>query len=179
MAFPAPVFVVGSYDASGRANLATVAWGGLCCSDPPCIAIALREATATYKNILAREAFTVSIACEAQMKLADFCGLVSGASVDKFARAGMTPQRGELVDAPYAVEFPMVLECKLVKSIPLGLHTQFVGQILDVKVDAAVLGRDDIVDMEKLRPLIFAPDSTAYHGVGARVGQGFSEGKSI
>ena len=39
------------------------------------------------------------------------------------------------VDAPYVGEFPMVLECQLIHHHKLGLHTQFVGQIEDVKVD--------------------------------------------
>jgi flavin reductase (DIM6/NTAB) family NADH-FMN oxidoreductase RutF len=179
LVFPAPVFVVGTYDDTGRPNIATIAWGGLCCSDPPCVAISLREATYTYENLVKREAFTVNIPGEAQMRVADFCGLVSGRLVDKFVRAGLTAVRGEHVDAPAVVEFPMVLECKLVRTVPLGLHTQFIGQILDVRVESALLGPGDIVDLEKLRPLVFAPDSTAYHGMGPKIGQGFSEGKEV
>lgn len=50
--YPTPVLIVGTYDAEGRPNVMTVAWGGICCSDPPCVAIALRKGTYTYGNIV-------------------------------------------------------------------------------------------------------------------------------
>ena len=71
---------------------------------------------------------------------ADYVGIASGRDVDKFAVAGLTPVRSELVDAPYAEEFPVVLECRLLHIVEIGLHTQFIGEIVDVKADRAVLG---------------------------------------
>ncbi len=59
--YPTPVFVVGTYDAAGKANVMTVAWGGICCSKPPCVAISLRKATYTYGNLMQRRAFTISL----------------------------------------------------------------------------------------------------------------------
>ena len=50
--FPAPVWCVGSYDANGNPNVMTIAWGGICCSIPPCVTISLRKATYTYGNII-------------------------------------------------------------------------------------------------------------------------------
>ena len=58
--YPTPVLIVCTYDGEGRPNGMTVAWGGICCSDPPCIAVALREATYSYGNLMHRRAFTVS-----------------------------------------------------------------------------------------------------------------------
>jgi flavin reductase (DIM6/NTAB) family NADH-FMN oxidoreductase RutF len=31
---PAPVWVVGTYDAAGKANVMTASWVGICCSKP-------------------------------------------------------------------------------------------------------------------------------------------------
>lgn len=139
--YPTPVFVVGTYDQTGQPNAMTAAWGGICCSQPPCVAISLRKATATYGNILARRAFTISIPSKRHVKQADYLGLVSGRGVDKFAATKLTPVKSELVDAPYVEEFVLVLECKLAHTIELGLHTQFVGEILDVKAEETVFGR--------------------------------------
>jgi flavin reductase (DIM6/NTAB) family NADH-FMN oxidoreductase RutF len=125
--YPTPIWVVGTYDKQGKPNIMTIAWGGICCSKPPCIAISLRKATYSYGNIVERKAFTVNVPSVAYAKQADFCGMVSGRDVDKFAAAGLTPVRSDLVDAPFVQEFPMILECKLVHTIELGLHTQFVG----------------------------------------------------
>lgn len=41
--FPAPVFMVGSYDAVGKANVMNAAAAGTCCLRPPCIYVSLRR----------------------------------------------------------------------------------------------------------------------------------------
>ena len=138
--FPTPTWVVGTYDQQGRPNVMTAAWGGICCSDPPCLAVSLRKATYTYGNLMAQRAFTVSVPAESQVQAADYFGLVSGRDTDKFAATGLTPVRSDLVNAPYVAEFSLVLECRVVQVIELGLHTQFVGRILDVKAEEATLG---------------------------------------
>jgi flavin reductase (DIM6/NTAB) family NADH-FMN oxidoreductase RutF len=157
----------------------TASWGGICCSRPPCIAVSLRKATYTYGNIVARKAFTVSIPSEAHVREADYFGVVSGRDVDKFTVAKLTPVRSALVDAPYVKEFPMIVECKLAHTIELGLHTQFVGEVVDVKVDETALGSDQTADIKKVRPLVFAPDTQAYYGIGPFIAQAFSVGHKI
>jgi len=58
----------------------------------------------------------------------------------------------ELVNAPYIEEFPMVLECKLLHTLEIGLHTQFVGEIVDLKVDEDLVGDKGTPDIEKVKP---------------------------
>ena len=41
---PVPAWIVGSYDKQGKPNGMTAAWGGICCSQPPCLAVSLRAA---------------------------------------------------------------------------------------------------------------------------------------
>jgi flavin reductase (DIM6/NTAB) family NADH-FMN oxidoreductase RutF len=175
--YPTPVLVIGTYDTAGKANIMTASWAGICCSQPPCLAVSLRKATYTYGNIVARKAFTVSIPSESHLKQADYAGLVSGSATDKFAAAKLTEVRSALVDAPYVGEFPVVIECRLLHTFELGLHTQFVGEILDVKADKSVLGPGGRVDIAKLKPLVFAPDTQTYHGIGPHLGQAFSVGE--
>ena len=43
--FPTPVLLVGTYDREGKPNLMSAAWGGICNSQPPSIAVSLRKAT--------------------------------------------------------------------------------------------------------------------------------------
>jgi len=157
----------------------TASWGGICCSQPPCVAVSLRKATYTHGNILARKAFTISIPSEDHVQQADYFGLVSGRSGDKLAATKLTPVRSELVDAPYVKEFPLIVECKLAHVIELGLHTQFVGEILDVKAEETVLGKGGFVDIKMMNPLVFTPDTQSYYGVGAFVGKAFSVGKTL
>jgi flavin reductase (DIM6/NTAB) family NADH-FMN oxidoreductase RutF len=177
--YPTPVLVVGTYDSAGKANVMTASWGGICCSRPPCVAVSLRKATQTYTNLLGRKAFTLSLPSEKHLQQIDYFGLVSGRETDKLAVAGLTAGRSEKVDAPYVSEFPLVLECRLAHTLELGLHTQFIGEIVDVKADPAVVTPARTVDVEKLRPLVFAPDSQAYYGIGAALGKAFAVGQPL
>ena len=177
--YPTPVLVVGSYDADGRPNVMTAAWGGIACSKPPCVSVSLRAATATHGNIVARKAFTISLPNGAQVAAADYFGLVSGRKVDKFAATGLTPARSELVDAPYVAEFPLVVECEVTAVHELGLHTQFIGEVKDVKIDEACLDDGGHIDVGKLDPLAFAPDTGAYFVLGALAGRAYSVGKTF
>ena len=177
LVYPTPVFVVGTYDKEGKPNVMTAAWGGICCSQPPCVAVFLRKATYTHGNIVARKAFTISIPSEDHVKQADYFGMVSGRDVDKFAESGLTPVKSELVDAPYVKEFPLILECRLVHTFELGLHTQFVGEIVDVKAEESVMGKGRMADIRKVKPLSFAPDTQGYYGTGDFIGKAFSVGK--
>lgn len=175
---PTPVFLVGTYGTDGKPNIMTASWGGICCSKPPCVSVSLRKATYSHGSIVERKAFTINIPSENQAKGADYCGLVSGLVTDKFAEAGWTPVRSELVDAPYVKECSLVVECKLVHIFELGLHTQFVGEVLDVKADKEVM-KDGGLDVLKVKPLIFTPDTREYYGVGKFVGKAFSLGEKI
>jgi flavin reductase (DIM6/NTAB) family NADH-FMN oxidoreductase RutF len=177
--YPTPVWCVGSYDTDERPNVMTIAWGGICCSSPPCVTISLRKATYTYGNIMQRKAYTLSVPSEKYVAVADYFGIVSGRSEDKFARTGLTPVKSELVDAPYIAEFPMVLECRVIHHYEIGLHTHFVGEIMDVKVEESALGDDGKADMQKVRPIVFSPDTDAYHAVGQFVGKAFDIGKKL
>jgi flavin reductase (DIM6/NTAB) family NADH-FMN oxidoreductase RutF len=177
--FPTPVWVVGTYDAAGKANVMTAAWGSICCSKPPCLAVSLRKATYSYGNIVFRQAFTISVPSEAHVREADYFGMVTGKEVNKFAAARLTPVGSTLVDAPYVKEFPLVLECKVIHTIEIGLHTQFIGEILDVKCDEGVLGEKGFPDIEKVKPIIFGPEIRTYHGIGKYLGQAFAIGKEI
>ena len=109
----------------------------------------------------------------------DYFGLVSGRSVDKFKKTGLTPVRSELVDAPYVGEFPMILECKVIHRYEIGLHTQFVGEILDTKLDEGMLNDDGDPDIEKIRPLVFNPGVQRYYSIGEFIGKAFEVGKKL
>jgi flavin reductase (DIM6/NTAB) family NADH-FMN oxidoreductase RutF len=173
------VLIVGTYDSEKRPNLMTVAWGGICCSHPPCVSVSLRKATYSYGNIVRRRAFTVNIPTEQQVKEADYFGIASGRDENKFEKAGLTPVASDLVDAPYIGEFPFVLECKLLHTVEIGLHTAFIGEILDIKADDAVLGENGVPAMEKVKPIIYEPVNRRYFRIGNFLAKSHSVGREI
>ncbi len=169
---PCPVWVIGSYDAAGKPNVMTASWAAICCSQPPMVTVSLRKATYTYGSIMASKAFTVNVPSEAFVKEAAYFGSVSGRDVDKFKESGLTPVKSSLVNAPYIKEFPLVIECKLARTVELGLHTMFIGEIVDVKAAESVLGANGAPDVAKLKPFIFAPGNSGFFGLGAPLGSG-------
>jgi flavin reductase (DIM6/NTAB) family NADH-FMN oxidoreductase RutF len=172
-----PVWIVGTYDREGKANIMAAAWVGVCCSEPPCVAVSLRKATYTYGNIQHRKAFTVSLPSAQYAKEADYCGIASGRDVDKFSKARLTPVKSELVDAPYVQEFPLVLECRLLHTIEIGLHTQFIGEIVDVKAEEFILNEKQRPQAEKIDPFFFNTATLSYYRIGEYLGKAFSIGK--
>jgi len=177
--YPTPVLVVGTYDIKDKPNLVTIAWGGICCSKPPCIAISLRKATYTYGSIVQRKAFSVNIASDALCKTVDYIGLVSGKDTNKFKDCNLTAIKSEIIDAPLVKEFPLSLECKLIHTLEIGLHTQFIGEILDVKAEESILDDNGRISTELLKPFVFTPGDRNYYETGAKIGDAFAIGKNL
>lgn len=176
---PVPVMLVGTYDSEGRPNIMASAWGGLCSSQPPCLAVSVRRSAWTHRALKERQAFTVSLPARAQAGMADFIGLVSGRDEDKFAALGLTAAAGEHVDAPYVAECPVVLELLLRHALELGSHTQFVGEIMDVKVRKDCLTPDGLPDPARVGALHYAPLLNEYYGTGDFVARAFAVGKTV
>ena len=177
LAFPNPVWCVGTYDQKGQPNLMTIAWGGICCSRPPAVTVSLRKATYTYGNNMERKAYTINIPSIKHAREADYVGMISGKQENKFETTGLTPVKSDLVDAPYVDDFPMILECKVILTHEIGLHTQFIGEILDVKIDKAALTDKGLPDMGKVAPFIYANEIQGYYQIGDKIGNAFDMGK--
>ena len=177
--YPTPVLIVGTYDADGKPNVMNAAWGGICCSTPPCVTVSLQKPRHSYASIMERKCYTLSIPSEKYLKEADYFGISSGKHVNKFEKTGLTAVKADTVDAPYVGEFPVVLECRLAHTLEVGSHTLFVGEVLDVKVDEVCMNADGSVDIGKVKPFAFAPGGRGYYRVSEHIGQAFSAGKAF
>jgi len=176
LAYPSPVWCVGSYDAQGRPNVMTIAWGGICCSKPPAVTVSLRRATYTYGCIQEHGAYTVSIPSLQYASQADYFGIVSGRNTDKFKDTGLTAVPSERVDAPYVGEFPLILECKVMHTHEIGLHTQFIGEIVNVLADDDILNAKGLPLMDKAAPFVYGTGTREYWALGETIGRGFDIG---
>ena len=173
--YPMPVLVIGTYGGDGKADAMTAAWGGLYEADM--VELCLSHSHKTFDNIVERRAFTVSFADRAHLREADYVGLVSAHSEPaKLARAGLHTEKSAFVDAPVITEFPMALECELVKVSEDG---NVIGRIVNVSVDESVLGADGGIDFAKFRPIAFEPAHSAYHVLGEKVGDAFRDGGKL
>lgn len=177
--YPSPCFVVAAYDERDRPCGLMAAWGGVCCSEPPCISVGVGKTRYTLGGIAAKGAFTVNISSERYLAEADYFGLASGRNRDKFTDTALTPRRGDLVDAPLIEEFPISFECEVVHSADLGSHILVVGKVVKTWVQEDCLDGTGSPDPVKVRPLIFAPRRATYYALGGEVGRAYSAGKKF
>ena len=173
--YPQPVFILAAYDGNGVPNAMNAAWGGI--SEDKEISFCISAGHRTTHDILARKAFTVSMADAAHVVECDYVGVVSGNDVpDKLSRCGFHTTKSEFVDAPLIDELAMALECRLVSYDPESCR--LVGEIVNVCADESVL-TDGKIDPEKLRPITFDPMNNAYLVLGGKVGNAFSDGLKL
>lgn len=109
--------LLGSYDASGKANLMTIGWGtiGTVWSRPIWIVL-VRPSRYTYQCIERAGCFTVNVPSKDMAQACEICGSRSGRDTDKLAECGLRAERGLKVNAPVVVQCPIVYECRVVHS---------------------------------------------------------------
>lgn len=174
--YPQPVFIISAYGEDGVPDAMNAAWGGI--SESTEISMCLSPGHKTVKNILARKAFTVSMADASHVVECDYVGIVSGNEVpDKLEKAGFHTTRAEFVDAPMIDELPMTLECKLVSYD--AESCRMVGEIVNVCADERILDENGKIDPMKLEPIVFDPVNSAYWKLGEKVGNAFKDGEKL
>lgn len=176
MCYPMPVFIIGTYNADGTPNAMNAAWGGI--SEEQEISICVDNSHKTAENLIARKAFTVSMATADTLAACDYVGIVSGnKEPDKFAKAGFHATKSEFVDAPLIDELPMVLECEVISYDEETCR--LVGRIVNVSADESILGENGKVDVAKLRPITYDSMNHHYLVLGEKVGQAFHDGLAL
>lgn len=172
---PQPVWILATYDENGMPNAMNAAWGGI--SEENQVSICLSPGHRTCKNFAKTGAFTVSMADADHVAACDYVGIVSGDKAsDKFARAGFTATRSELVNAPIINELAVCMECRVIEYDKETCILK--GEIVNVSVDEAAL-TDGKVDLAKVRPIAFDPFNNEYNLVGEVVGKAWGAGRAL
>lgn len=174
--YPQPVFILAAWGEDGTPDAMNAAWGGI--SDDRELSLCISSTHKTTGNLLARGAFTVSMATADHTAACDYVGIVSANSTpDKFARAGFHAEKSDFVDAPLIAELPIAVECRVKSYDPET--GRLVGEIVNVSVDESVLDDAGLPDLSKVRPITFDPFRNAYVALGETVGQAFHDGKAL
>lgn len=174
--YPMPVLIVATYSEDGTPDAMNAAWGSI--ADTNRIAIYLSAEHKTTQNILARKAFTVSMADASHVVEADYVGIVSANNVpDKLAKAGLHTTKSSFVDAPLIDELPMALECKMISFDEES--ELLIGEIINVCAEEGILDEKGNIDPKKLNPITYDPVNHAYLTLGEKVGNAFSDGKKL
>jgi flavin reductase (DIM6/NTAB) family NADH-FMN oxidoreductase RutF len=127
--FGTPVVLIGTRNEDGSANLAPMSsawWLAQTC------VLGLGNTSRTTENLLRERECVLSLPSSAMVDAVDRLALSTGNPViseyrvkqgyryvpDKFALAGLTEQKSELVRAPRVAECPVQLECRVVAAHP-------------------------------------------------------------
>ncbi|MGD8959576.1 MAG: flavin reductase family protein [Desulfobacteraceae bacterium] len=171
---PIPAVLVSCGGLEGwQANLITIAWTGSVCSDPVMLSIAVRPERHSHAIIRATGEFVVNLPSVRQVRAVDWCGMVSGRSVDKFAATGLTPEAALVVRCAVVRECPLNIECRVREALTLGSHTLFLAEVLAVQVDPGLLDGKGRLCLERAGLLAFGHGE--YFALGRSLGRfGFS-----
>ena len=176
--YPMPVFLVGA-NVAGRPNFLAVAWGGIANGEPPMVSVAVRYQRYTHDGIKQNGTFSINIPSADMVREADYCGLVSGARVDKIAACNFDVFYGKLSDVPLIEQCPVNLECRVVHTLDLESHSLFVGRIEETHIseDCLTGGKPDI---GKIKPLAYITSpASQYRVLGEVIARAFSCGKGL
>ena len=157
-------------------NVMTVAWTGIINTKPPRLSIAVRPSRYSYNIIKERGEFAVNLTPASLVKVADFCGIYTGAKVDKFAKTGLTKEPAQKISAPIIGECPLALECRVVDILHYETHDLFLAEIVAVDVDDSIVDANGKLRLDKAGLAAFAHGE--YYELGKRIGRfGFSTDK--
>lgn len=175
MLAPVPAVMVSCGDETEK-NILTVAWCGTLATTPPTTYISLRPSRHSYAIIRRTGEFVINLVPASMARIADYCGIFTGAKVDKFAKCGLTPEPCETVAAPRIAECPVSLTCRVKQIIPLGSHDMFLAEILSVDAEEALFDQSGALHMEKAALCAYVHGE--YYALGKKLGKfGFSATK--
>ena len=171
---PLPVILVSTVSEAGQPNLVTLAWCGVVCSEPPMVGISIRPSRYSWELLQSIPDFVVNLPGEDLARAVDLCGVISGRDRDKFQAARLTPEPASKVRPPLVKECPVNLECQVRSVHELGSHHLFLGEVVAVHYDEAVLSDSGALDPAKAK--LYSYCLGEYRRVGDRLGSlGFSK----
>jgi len=161
-------------DAQGSANIITLAWTGTVCSDPPMIGFSIRPNRYSFSLLQESVEVVANIPSAAIVKQTDFCGIVSGRNLDKFAQTGLSTEPADHVKPPLISECPVNLECIIKNRVNLGSHYLFLAEIIQVHVNADILTEAGRINFTQASPIVY--NQGEYWNLKEQIGRhGFSK----
>ena len=157
-------------------NVLTIAWTGIVNSDPPKTYISVRPSRFSHEIIKKSGVFAINTTTVELARAADWCGVYTGAKVNKFERCKLQTQPASEIECPILVQSPLVLECRVTDVLSLGSHDMFLADIVAVDVDESLLDENGKLHLERARLVAYAHGD--YFELGKQIGKfGYSVAK--
>ena len=174
--YPLPVVMV-SCGTMEKANIITVAWTGIINTDPAMVYISVRPTRHSYNIIKESGEFVINLTTKDLTYATYWCGVKTGAQVDKFKEMHLTKEKAKFVKCPMIKESPVSVECKVKEIKELGSHHMFVAEVLGINADEKYIDEKGAFDISKCDLITYA--NGKYFSLGKKIGKfGYSVQKN-
>lgn len=166
--YPIPAVMVscGTFE---KANIMTIAWTGILNTNPAMVYISVRPERYSYNLIKESGEFVINLTTENLAFATDWCGVKSGANVDKFKEMKLTKQKANFVNCPMIEESPVSVECKVKEVRDMGSHHLFIADVLAINADEKYIDENGAFDISKCDLISYA--NGGYYSMGKKLGK--------
>lgn len=170
--YPLPAVMV-SCGTMEKSNIITVAWTGIINTNPAMVSISIRPERYSYHLIKDSGEFAINLTTRKLAYATDWCGVKTGAKVDKFKEMHLTKQKGEFISCPLIAESPVSVECRVKDIKEMGSHHMFLAEVLAIRPSIRYIDEKGAFDISKCDLIAYLNGS--YYEIGKKVGRfGFS-----
>ena len=170
--YPIPAVMV-SVGTMEKSNIITVAWTGILNTEPATVYISVRPSRYSYNLIKDQREFVINLTTKDLVKATDWCGVKTGAKVDKFKEMNLHKEKAKYVKCPMIKESPVSIECKVKEIKELGSHHMFIAEVLAINADETYINEKGAFDISKCDLIAYA--NGHYFSLGKKLGKfGFS-----
>lgn len=152
-----------------KSNIITVAWTGIINTDKPMCYISVRKERYSHDFISKQKEFVINLTNEKLVFATDWCGVKTGAKVDKFKEMHLTKEQAKFVKCPIIQESPVSIECKVKEVRNLGSHDMFLAEILSIDAEKQYIDKKGAFDITKCNLITYA--NGKYFTLGKQVGK--------
>ena len=166
--YPLPAVLV-SCGNMEKSNLITVAWTGTLNTNPAMAYISLKPERYSYNIIKQTGEFVINLTNEKLVYATDWCGVKTGAKVDKFKSLNLHKEKANHVRCPLLKESPVSIECRVKEIKELGSHHMFIADVLSIDADEMYIDEKGSFDVSKCDLITYA--NGCYYALGKRIGK--------
>lgn len=166
--YPIPAVMVSCGDME-KSNIITVAWTGILNTNPAKVYISIRPERYSYNIIKEKGEFVINLTTKKLAFATDWCGVKTGAKVDKFKEMKLTKQKCEFIQAPAIAELPVSIECKVTDIKEMGSHHMFIADVLSIDSDEKYIDENGAFDISKCNLIAYA--NGGYYELGNKIGK--------
>ncbi len=166
--YPLPAVMV-SCGTMKIANIITVVWTGILNTNPAKVYISVRPTRYSYNLIKENREFVINLTNKQLAKATDWCGVKTGAKVDKFKEMKLHKEKANFVKCPMIKESPVSVECRVTEIKELGSHHMFVADVLSINADEKYIDERGAFDISKCD--LIAYSNGHYYSLGKKIGK--------